>query len=178
MPFPERYAVFSCPLLKAPIMTASLDLQIAYEGNAQLPTKAQFERWLNAALSSGELSQGENATGRNEVTVRIVSNAESQSLNHDYRGKDKPTNVLSFPSDLPDFIEEPYLGDLIICADVVRREADEQNKPSESHWAHMVVHGTLHLLGYDHIEDAEAEAMEALETDILKRLGYADPYLQ
>ncbi|MGL5337628.1 MAG: rRNA maturation RNase YbeY, partial [Aeromonas veronii] len=94
-----------------------------------------------------------------------------------YRGKDKPTNVLSFPFEAPPGLELPLLGDLVICRQVVEREAEEQGKPLMAHWAHMVVHGSLHLLGYDHIEDEEAEEMEALERDIMQELGFADPYL-
>ena len=98
-------------------------------------------------------------------------------LNLTYRGKDKPTNVLSFPFEAPPGIEMPLLGDLIICRQVVEQEASEQGKPLEAHWAHMVVHGSLHLLGYDHIEDDEAEEMEGLETEIMLALGYEDPYI-
>lgn len=112
-----------------------------------------------------------------EVTVRIVDEAESNELNLTYRGKDKPTNVLSFPFEAPPGLELPLLGDLVICRQVVEHEAAEQGKPLMAHWAHMVVHGSLHLLGYDHIEDDEAEEMEALERDIMQELGFADPYL-
>ncbi|MEY0159662.1 rRNA maturation RNase YbeY, partial [Providencia manganoxydans] len=106
-----------------------------------------------------------------EVTIRIVDEAESHELNLTYRGKDRPTNVLSFPFEAPPEVELPLLGDLIICRQVVEKEADEQNKTVEEHWAHMVIHGCLHLLGYDHIEDDEAEEMEGLETEILQKLG-------
>ena len=106
-----------------------------------------------------------------------VDEAESHELNLTYRGKDKPTNVLSFPFEAPPGIEMPLLGDLIICRQVVEQEAKEQQKPLEAHWAHMVVHGSLHLLGYDHIEDNEAEEMESLETEIMLALGYEDPYI-
>ena len=99
-----------------------------------------------------------------------------QALNRDYRGKDCPTNVLSFPMELPEEFNMPMLGDLVICAPVVAREAEEQGKSPESHWAHMVVHGVLHLQGYDHQNSAEAEEMESLERRILAGLGYPDPY--
>ena len=112
-----------------------------------------------------------------EMTVRIVDEAESHELNLNYRGKDRPTNVLSFPFECPDEVELPLLGDLVICRQVVEREAQEQDKPVMAHWAHMVVHGSLHLLGYDHIEDDEAEEMESLEAQIMTGLGFADPYL-
>lgn len=146
-----------------------LDLQLACEDNTGLPEETQFQTWLNAAI----LPFQEEA----EVTVRLVDEAESNALNLTYRGKDKPTNVLSFPFEAPPGIELPLLGDLIICRQVVEREAQEQEKPLAAHWAHMVIHGSLHLLGYDHIEDEEAEEMEALETEIMLALGYADPYI-
>jgi probable rRNA maturation factor len=109
--------------------------------------------------------------------VRIVGPEEIRALNRDYRGKDKPTNVLSFPADIPDHIDLPLLGDLIVCADVVRNEAAEQHKSTQDHWAHMVIHGTLHLLGFDHIDDDEAQEMELLEISILQQLGIDNPYL-
>jgi probable rRNA maturation factor len=111
-----------------------------------------------------------------EVVVRITDEAESRRLNHDYRGKDRPTNVLSFPFEPVPEVDLEHLGDLVICAPVVAREATEQGKPAEAHWAHMVVHGMLHLQGYDHETEADADEMEALETDILVGLGYPAPY--
>ncbi len=146
-----------------------LDLQIASESQTGLPEEALFQRWLEAVLPQFQ--------AESEVTIRIVDQAESQELNLTYRGKDKPTNVLSFPFEAPPEIELSLLGDLIICRQVVETEAVEQQKTAEEHWAHMVIHGCLHLLGYDHIEDDEAEEMEALETEILAQLGYSDPYL-
>ncbi len=146
-----------------------LDLQLACESEAGLPEEALFQRWLDAAVIPFQ----EDA----EVTVRLVDEPESHELNLTYRGKDKSTNVLSFPFEAPPGIELPLLGDLVICRQVVEQEAQEQGKPLEAHWAHMVVHGSLHLLGYDHIEDDEAEEMEALETEIMLALGYADPYI-
>ncbi|MDN5369896.1 MAG: putative rRNA maturation factor [Shewanella sp.] len=145
----------------------TLDLQIASE-SAQLPTEAEFLRWATTALD-GRLDEA-------EMTIRLVDEAESHQLNLDYRGKDKPTNVLSFPFEAPPGIELPLIGDLVICAPVVENEAQEQHKPLEAHWAHMVVHGCLHLLGYDHIDDAEAEEMEAIETELIESLGFSDPY--
>ena len=146
-----------------------IDLQIACEQETGLPTAEQIEQWATAAVQpqSDEM----------EMTVRIVDEAESHALNLNYRGKDRPTNVLSFPFECPDEVELPLLGDLVICRQVVEREAQEQDKPLMAHWAHMVVHGSLHLLGYDHIEDDEAEEMESLETQIMTGLGFADPYL-
>jgi probable rRNA maturation factor len=126
-----------------------------------VPAPARLRRWAKAALGSR----------RGELTVRIVGSAESRALNRRYRGKDKPTNVLSFPYDA-----RGALGDLVICAPVVNREAREQGKPAAAHWAHMVVHGILHLLGHDHIRDREAKVMESRERAILARLSYPDPY--
>ncbi|MEH0742902.1 rRNA maturation RNase YbeY [Vibrio cholerae] len=149
-------------------MSIELDLQLAVEQETGLPTFEQFSQWLNAAVT---LFQSDA-----EVTIRIVDSEESQQLNHEYRGKDKPTNVLSFPFEAPPGIEMDLLGDLIICRQVVEQEANEQGKPLMAHWAHMVVHGSLHLLGYDHIEDDEAEEMESLEIEILDKMGIANPY--
>ena len=149
-------------------MSVTLDLQLACENAEGMPQEADFQRWLDAAI----LPFQEEA----EVTVRLVDEAESQELNHTYRGKDKPTNVLSFPFECPPRIQLPLLGDLVICRQVVEREATEQGKPLMAHWAHMVVHGSLHLLGYDHIEDGEAEEMEALEIEFMAALGFANPY--
>lgn len=136
---------------------------------ASLPAEADFQRWLEAVLP-----QFQDVA---EVTVRLVDEAESHELNLTYRGKDKPTNVLSFPFEAPPEIELPLLGDLIICRQVVEQEAIEQEKALLAHWAHMVVHGSLHLLGYDHIVDDEAEEMESIETEIMQSLGYPDPYI-
>jgi len=145
-----------------------LDLQNAYDGIAHLPEQEDFERWVSSAISP--------IRDEAELTIRIVGDSESQQLNAQYRGKDKPTNVLSFPADLPKELELPLLGDLVISADIVQREATEQGKSEIAHWAHMSIHGALHLLGYDHIDDAEAEEMESLETRILADLGFANPY--
>ena len=145
----------------------ALDIQIAIDSNT-LPTQAQFETWVRLALG--------NTMPEAELTIRLVNKHESQSLNHTYRGKDKPTNVLSFPFESPPEVELPLLGDLVICVPVVESEAYEQNKSLEAHWAHMVVHGCLHLLGYDHIVDSEAEEMESLETQLIESLGFPNPY--
>lgn len=154
-----------------------IDLQLESTAT-DLPTEQDFQRWADAALLAAEHA------GAVEITVRIVDEAEGRELNHEYRERDYATNVLSFPSELPaelleelkDEMEVLPLGDLVICAAVVAREATEQGKPLQDHWAHLTVHGVLHLLGFDHIEDEEAEAMEALETQILAGLGIADPY--
>ncbi|WP_120510164.1 rRNA maturation RNase YbeY [Photobacterium salinisoli] len=149
-------------------MAIYLDLQLATADESGMPTEADFQRWLDAAVTPFQTEA--------EVTVRLVDEAESQALNSEYRGKDKPTNVLSFPFEAPPGVELELLGDLIICRQVVENEALEQSKPLFAHWAHMVVHGSLHLLGYDHIDDEEAEEMEALETEIMQGLGFANPY--
>ncbi|MDD7544998.1 rRNA maturation RNase YbeY [Actinobacillus porcinus] len=145
-----------------------IDLQIASENQSNLPTLEQFTLWATQAVRAESVEP--------EITIRIVDEAESHELNLTYRGKDRPTNVLSFPFECPEEVELPLLGDLIICRQVVEREAEEQGKPLLAHWAHMVVHGSLHLLGYDHIEDDEAEEMESLETEIMTGLGFEDPY--
>lgn len=150
-------------------MTPIIDLQIVVaETKTSLPSTAQFNKWVDAALAEREDPM--------ELTIRIVDKEESQDLNSRYRNKFSPTNVLSFPSELPDEINIPLLGDLVICADIVAEEAQQQNKSCEAHWAHMVIHGTLHLLGYDHNTDEEADIMEGLETRILTGLQYPPPY--
>ncbi|WP_297485931.1 rRNA maturation RNase YbeY [uncultured Photobacterium sp.] len=150
-------------------MAIYLDLQLATADETGLPTEAEFQQWLNAAVIPFQADA--------EVTIRLVDEQESHALNLEYRGKDRPTNVLSFPFEAPPEIEMNLLGDLIICRQVVEAEAIEQQKPLNAHWAHMVVHGSLHLLGYDHIEDDEAEEMEALETEIMQNMGFVDPYI-
>lgn len=148
-----------------------LDIQRAVqsaEDIALLPTDQELNTWVNAALSSYQKPF--------ELTIRIVDSNESQALNSQYRHKDKPTNVLSFPFEVPDGIELNLLGDLIVCAQVVAKEAKEQKKSNAAHWAHMIIHGCLHLLGYDHISDTEAQEMESLEINILAKLGVSNPY--
>lgn len=145
-----------------------LDLQIASEETDNLPSKTQIMQWLDVILPQ--------FMDQAEITIRIVDQAESQQLNNTYRHKDKPTNVLSFPFESPIEIDVPLLGDLIICKQVVEAEAQEQHKSLTSHWAHMIVHGCLHLLGYDHILDEEAEEMENIEIDIMRQLGFDNPY--
>ncbi|MEZ9903508.1 rRNA maturation RNase YbeY [Vibrio breoganii] len=150
-------------------MAIYLDLQLAVENDSQLPSEQDFQSWLDYTLTQFQPDS--------ELTIRIVDSEESHQLNHDYRGKDKPTNVLSFPFETPPGVEINLLGDLVICKQVVEDEAAAQQKPLTAHWAHMVVHGSLHLLGYDHIQDEEAEEMESLETEIMQGLGFDDPYL-
>jgi probable rRNA maturation factor len=159
-------------------VTLDLDIQFALEEEAgeALPSATDLRRWANAAFAALP-SRFRNAP---QMTLRIVSEAEITQLNTHYRHKPMATNVLSFPFQappgLPPAAVPPALGDVVICAAVVAREARQQHKTPASHWAHMVVHGTLHLLGYDHMNDAEAQEMEALEAQILARLGYPDPY--
>ncbi len=154
-------------------MIAIVDYQQAYEADEvmakAIPSLEQIEAWANAVLVA------EN-TGEQEITVRFTDDEESQTLNHEYRGKDKPTNVLSFPFEVPPGIEMNLLGDLVICVPVIMREAQEQDKTPTNHYAHMVVHGILHLLGYDHIDDADADIMEAKEIRILASLNIGNPY--
>lgn len=138
-----------------------LSFQNASEA-ANIPARKQFARWSKAALRVDT-----------EATIRIVDIEEARYLNHTYRGKDYPTNVLTFP-----MTEEPHLmGDIIICAAVVEKEAKEQNKPLIAHYAHLTVHGTLHLHGYDHITEKQAHLMELIEVTTLQKLGYPNPYL-
>jgi probable rRNA maturation factor len=133
---------------------------------AGVPHARSFARWANAAFAAGTTRRAPDSA---ELTIRVVGAAESRRLNRTWRGKDKPTNVLSFSS-------EHELGDLAICAPVVAREAREQGKTTTAHWAHMVVHGVLHLLGYDHENDRDAARMEAREAKILAQLGMPNPY--
>lgn len=146
-----------------------VDRQVAIRAEG-LPTRSELEAWVAAVLARHEVAAD------SELTIRLVDSEESRILNRDYRGRDKPTNVLSFPFENPPGLSLPILGDLVICHPVVVGEAAEQDKLLCDHYAHMVVHGSLHLLGLDHQEDDEAEAMEAMEREILAELGIADPY--
>ncbi len=150
-------------------MSISIVLQ-KVSASADVPALSQLEKWVESTLTKV------SAPLDTEITIRIVDEDESASLNEEYRHKKGPTNILSFPDDpIPGF-DSTSLGDLVVCAPLVTKEAQDQNKTSEAHWAHLIVHGVLHLLGYDHVEDQEAEVMEALEIDILKTLGYGNPY--
>lgn len=151
-------------------MSYRIDVEVN-SSSTKIPSVENIELWISTALHSDELAEA-------EVSVYIVDEEESQELNFQYRAKDKPTNVLSFPADIPDEVGVPLLGDLVVCAPVVEREAQEQGKTLEAHWAHMLVHGTLHLLGYDHVEDDEAEVMEALETRLITQLNFPAPYTE
>ena len=149
-------------------MTLELDLQIALDMPG-LPAESDFRRWAEAALAGADYPKDA------ELTIRIVNEVESAALNESYRHKQGPTNVLSFPAEAPPEVESALLGYIVICAPVLLREAIAQGKPPAAHWAHLVAHGVLHLLGYDH-DEAQAEAMESLEIRILAGLGYSDPY--
>ncbi len=148
-------------------MKLELEIQDATELD-DIPTRESFSAWSLAAM--------DGVRERAEIVIRLVDEAESRELNRTYRGKDRPTNVLSFPSDLPEIVASDLLGDLVICAPVVLREAREQGKSADQHWAHMVVHGVLHLLGYDHLDEDDAETMEQLEIEVMAGLGFQDPY--
>jgi probable rRNA maturation factor len=149
-------------------MSLSVDIQSA--SSEPLPDENDIRRWIAAALGDRTIQQDI------EISVRVVDTQEMTSLNETYRGNTGPTNVLSFPADLPAELQLPLLGDIVICAPVVRDEARAQGKSLPAHWAHMSIHGTLHLLGYDHIDPQEALTMESLESDILRQLNYPCPY--
>lgn len=152
-----------------------LDVAVSYAlPRKGLPAANSFRKWVAAALK-GRIREA-------DLAIRIVGTKEGRSLNRHYRDRDYATNVLSFPADLPEGLPKgvklPLLGDLVICAPVVVREAREQKKPLNDHYAHLTVHGTLHLLGWDHEDEREAECMEQLEREILASMGIADPYLE
>jgi probable rRNA maturation factor len=163
------------PLIEADLGEAmpegSLDLAVQYVVKPKgVPPKKQFKRWTRAAMEAGLDAS---------ITLRVVDVEEGRALNCDYRGKDYATNVLSFAFNEGEQVPgmgDVVMGDLVLCAPVIENEAREQGKTLEAHWAHLVVHGVLHLQGYDHLDEVEAEAMEALETAILQGLGYDDPY--
>ena len=150
-----------------------LDIAVSYAlPRAGLPAATSFRKWVAAALE-GRIREA-------DLAIRVVDAKEGRALNRHYRGKDQATNVLSFPAELPEGLPAgvrlPLLGDLVLCAPVIAREAREQKKPLAAHYAHMTVHGALHLLGWDHGDDTEAECMERLERGILAGLGIDDPY--
>jgi probable rRNA maturation factor len=149
-------------------MAIILDIQSA-SSSKDAPDEQSMKRWVSAAIVS--------KTGDTELSIRIVDERESQELNQTYRGSSGPTNVLSFPFDAEIPEPLPLIGDVVICAPVVAREAEQQNKELKAHWAHMIVHGVLHLQGYDHQNDTEAVIMETLETEIMQKLGFPPPYI-
>ena len=146
-----------------------LDIQLA-TSYADYPTEQQFQLWVDTVLQEDDQDS--------EIVIRLVDDQESAELNQQYRHKQGPTNILSFPFEAPDGFDTDLLGDLVICAPLIALEAQQQNKQLFDHWAHITIHGVLHLLGYDHIDDAEAEEMEALEIKILSRLNINNPYLE
>jgi len=150
----------------SPALELSLQIDSTVPG---IPTRAEFERWAVTALSGRR--------ERTELGIRIVGREESRRFNARYRQRDQATNVLSFPAHVDEYPEDlPVFGDLLICAEIVMAEAAEQGKSARAHWAHLVVHGVLHLLGFDHQNDVQAVEMESLEVELLQRLGIADPY--
>lgn len=147
-----------------------LELGVSYGlERAGLPSPQSFRRWAEAAMR-GRIR-------RADLAIRLVGEREGKALNRHYRGKDYATNVLSFPAELPEGVDLPILGDIVLCAPVVAREARTQGKPLKAHYAHLTVHGVLHLLGLDHEDPREAEAMERIEREVLSGLGVPDPYL-
>ena len=147
-------------------MSITVDLQND-DALADIPSSGQFSTWIQSALRG--------PFDNLEQTIRVVDETESQALNLQYRGKDAPTNILSFPAEIP-HIDYQCLGDLVVCAPIVAHEAQEQGKVLDAHWAHLIVHGMLHLQNFDHQTDDEADKMEALEVEILSTLGYINPY--
>ena len=147
-------------------MTIEVEVQ-RETSNSSVPSDQQFEQWAAAAL------QGH---GESELVIRVVDQEESRRLNEQFAKRNKATNVLSFPAGLPPSIDLALLGDIVICAPLVEREAEQQNKSIVAHWAHLTVHGILHLLGHDHQSDQEAANMETLETSLVQSFGFPDPY--
>ena len=149
-------------------MSVIIELSVSDDVNEEnVPSEENFQHWAESCYTADDEAV---------VSLQIVGSDEMQSLNKDYRGKDKATNVLSFPMELPDEVGINILGDLAFCDEVIENEAKQQAKSAEAHWAHMMVHGTLHLQGYDHIENDEAEVMEAKEIEIMEILGFENPY--
>lgn len=163
-------------------MAITVDVTISGDieaGDDEVPEPALLQSWASASYLNHHVSNSntENATAADAiVSILISSQQEIQQLNKQYRHKDKPTNVLSFPMQLPDEVDVQLLGDIALCASVINEEARQQSKTADEHWAHMVVHGMLHLQGYDHMNDEEAEEMESMEIDILDTLGFGNPY--
>lgn len=153
-------------------MPVTIEMSVSENLDAEegdIPDATLVQQWAEkACLSKDQLI----------TSVQIVSNDEMRELNNTWRGNNKPTNVLSFPMQSPEEVDLKILGDLALCADVINTEARQQHKSVQAHWAHMVVHGMLHLQGYDHIDDEQADEMEALEIHILKQLGFDNPYLE
>jgi probable rRNA maturation factor len=150
-------------------MQYDIHLDIIINSSSQLiPRSELFQKWFKAVL------QGRKKIA--EASLLVVDEDEGKYFNHHWRNKDKPTNILSFPAEIPTEVNSPIIGDLIACAPIIELEAKNQSKDLEAHWAHMIIHGGLHLLGYDHILEQDALEMEAIEIDILSKLGYKNPY--
>ncbi len=150
-----------------------MDIEVQYACEADyLPTKTELLQWLQSVMVFITIP------ANSELVIRLVSTDEIQQLNHQYRQQPKPTNVLSFPMEMPDYIdaESNYLGDIVICAEIISKESQQQQKLALAHWAHITIHGLLHLLGYDHQSTEDANVMENLEIQALKQLGYPNPY--
>ena len=153
-------------------MPVSIEMSVSETLDSEeedIPDAASVQQWAEMACQSDD---------QVIASVQVVSNDEMRELNNTWRGKDKPTNVLSFPMQSPEEVDMKILGDLVLCAGVINSEAKQQQKAAQAHWAHMVVHGMLHLQGYDHVDDEQADEMEALEIRILSQLGFDNPYLE
>ncbi len=169
-------------------MNVDVDRETIDTGNQSIPKTEDIQRWVQTTIGSDiwseqarknrfDVVQIKEATNKQcEISIRIVDEVEISNLNAAYRNKKEPTNVLSFPAALSDEIPLLLLGDIVISAPTVKREAKEQGKLEQAHWAHMIIHGTLHLLGFDHSNDEEALVMEAIETSILEKLNFPAPY--
>ncbi len=153
---------------KKTAMSHQIDVVLVNDDALEAPSLSQFISFLKPLAEHLQVNK--------ELCIKVVDQAESCYLNSRFRGKDKATNVLSFASELPEFVDSNHLGDLAICSDVVVQEALDQNKKVIDHWAHLTIHGCLHLLGYDHIDDDEALVMEALEVALLSKLSIGNPY--
>jgi probable rRNA maturation factor len=161
-------------------MILNLDLHLAESFQTpppSVPDPDNIKTWLTEALNLVN-SKTQIIDKPFEISLRIVGSEESQALNKQYREKDKATNVLSFPAEIPEVVDIQLLGDIVICAPLVEEEAKQQNKSTLAHWAHLTIHGCLHLLGYDHVEEKEAQEMESMEINILKKLNFNNPYIQ
>jgi len=148
-------------------MNLIVDIQMA-SASEEAPDPQSIERWVSAAIN--------NQRDSTELSIRIVDTEEGRALNEQFRGSTGATNVLSFPFENESPEPLPLIGDIVICAPVVRKEASDQNKTLNAHWAHMIIHGVLHLLGYDHQNETDANLMESLETEIMQGLGFPPPY--
>jgi len=161
--------------MKRTLKMDSLNLNVINDDEHPIPNQDLLEKCFALVADKHNISQA-------EVNVSIVSNQEIQQINKQFRHKDKPTNIISFefekPEGLPEDIAANFWGDIVIAPEVLKKEAKEQNKNLDDHWQHIFIHGLLHLLGYDHVDDIEAEEMENLEIELLAELGIANPYIE